>query len=340
MQLGVVGQAPYQGHLAGAAGGQPLGDEAGGVDQQAGAGAFLQAVLAQVAHLDAEARQGVGLGGAAAAFALDDVGLDVRRWVVEFDGDEALPGAGLEVLEGALVARVVGDAQQKAVVRLDDGAAFFDGQEAAVVGEGVDENRGVLAGLDHLVEVEDGAGFDGARHGAVDPAGAGGVQQVTPDEVAGGQVFVASNGDEGQLRSTGGLWILVARDVQLPAQLPRHVLHEARLAAAGRPLQQHRDALVVRPGEQFDLVGDRPVIRLAAHHEGFHGVFADLRFRRVCGHIGAGTPLALRFPVHANPFEISAILPALPRTINNGPVTAKADAYVSWHACNPECRSG
>ena len=160
-------------------------------------------MLAQVAHLDAEPRQGFGLVGTAAAFALDDVGLDVRRRVVELDGDEALPGAGLEVLEGALVARVVGDAQQKAVVRLDDGAAFFHRQEAAVVGERMNQNRGVLAGFDHLVEVEDGAGLDGARHGAVDPAGAGGVQQVAPDEVAGGQVFVAGNGDEGQWRVAG-----------------------------------------------------------------------------------------------------------------------------------------
>ena len=68
-----------------------------------------------------------------------------------------------------------------------------------MIGEGMDQNRGVLARLDHLVEIEDGARLDGARHGAVDPAGAGCVEQVASDKIAGRQVLVACNGDERQL---------------------------------------------------------------------------------------------------------------------------------------------
>ena len=128
----------------------------------------------------------------------DDLGLLVARRVVELDGDEALAGAVLEVLEGALVARVVGDDEQEAVGGLEDLGALLDRQQAAVVGEGVDEDGGVLAGLDDLVQVADGAGLDGAGQRAIDPARRLAFEEVAADEVAGGEVFVAGDGDDGQ----------------------------------------------------------------------------------------------------------------------------------------------
>src|SRR6266850_545590 len=45
------------------------------------------------------------------------------------------------------------------------------------------------------------------------------------------------------------------------AKLIRHVLYEARLAAAGRPLQQHRKSAKKSGTEDFDLVADRQIKR-------------------------------------------------------------------------------
>ena len=128
----------------------------------------------------------------------DDLRLLAAGRVVELDGDEALAGAVLEVLEGALVAGVVGDDEQEAFGRLEDLGALLDRQQAAVVGQGVDEDGGVLARLDDLVQVADGAGLDGAGQRAVDPAGGLALEQVAADEVAGREVLVAGDGDEGQ----------------------------------------------------------------------------------------------------------------------------------------------
>ena len=53
-----------------------------------------------------------------------------------------------------------------------------------MVGEGVDEDGGVLARLDDFVEVADGAGLHRARERSVDPAGRLAFEQVAADEVA------------------------------------------------------------------------------------------------------------------------------------------------------------
>ena len=66
-----------------------------------------EAVLAQVAHLLAQLRQVVRHALVDAGLVRDDLGFLLARRVVELDRDEALAGAVLEVLERALVARVV-----------------------------------------------------------------------------------------------------------------------------------------------------------------------------------------------------------------------------------------
>ena len=125
--------------------------------------------------------------------------LELARRVVELERDEALARRVLEVLEHALVARVVRDDEQEVVVRLEDLAALLDRQHAAVVGERVDEDGGVLARLDDLVEVADRAGAHRARERPVDPDRLVALEQVAADEVAGGQVLVAGDGDQRQL---------------------------------------------------------------------------------------------------------------------------------------------
>ena len=66
---------------------------------------------------------------------------------------------------------------------------------------------------------------------------------MAPDQVGRGQVVVT--GDR----------------VQRPTEPRRHVLHETRLAAAGRPLDQHRQAIAPGVLEQGDLVALRAIER-------------------------------------------------------------------------------
>ena len=130
-----------------------------------------------------------------------------------------------------------------------------------MVGQRVDDDGGVLAGLDDLVQVADRPGAHGSREWAVHPDGLVAGQQVAPDEVGGRQVLVARHRDEGRP-------VAVA---QLVAEAPRHVLDEPRLAAAGRPLEQHGQASGERRGEHLDLVADRQVPRGVAGRAWFHG---------------------------------------------------------------------
>jgi len=143
-------------------------------------------------------------------------------------------------------------------MRLDDLAALVDGQDAAVVGERVDQDDRVLPRLDDLVEVADGAVLDGLAERAVHPDRLVALDQVAADQVAAGQVLVAGDGDQ------------VVREpvVRGPAQRVRHVLDEARLAAARRALQQHGQATGVGGGEDVHLVADRQVEGRVAHGRG------------------------------------------------------------------------
>ena len=98
-------------------------------------------------------------------------------------------------------------------------------QDAAVVGERVQDDRHVLPGLDHLVEIADPALAHRPGERAVEPDGLAALEQVAAGQVGRGQVVMA--GDR----------------VQPPAELGRHVGDEAGLAAAGRALEQQRQPL-------------------------------------------------------------------------------------------------
>jgi hypothetical protein len=80
--------------------------------------------------------------------------------------------------------------------------------------------------------------------GAVHPDGLAALDQEAPDQIRGGQVVVAGDGDQGALEPPG------------------HVLHEAGLAAAGGALEQHREAVAVGRLEDGDLVAHRLVVGL------------------------------------------------------------------------------
>ena len=112
-----------------------------------------------------------------------------------------------------------------------------------MVGQWMDHDRRVLAGLDDLVEVTDRALAHGPRQRAVDPLRLTAAQQETPDEIGGRQVVVAGDGDE------------------RPVEVVGHRLDEARLPAARGSLEHDRHALPEGRLEDLLLVSDRHVVR-------------------------------------------------------------------------------
>ena len=142
-------------------------------------------------------------------------------------------------------------------------AEFFHGQHAAVVGQRVDDDGGVLAGLDNLVEIANGTAAHGAGQGTVDPDGFAAGDEVAPDQVGGGEVVVAGHRDQRALEA------------------PCHVLHEAGLAAAGRALEQDWQLVLVGGVEDGDLVADGFVV-------GFFGDEIFFGFEGFDGHLFGG----------------------------------------------------
>src|SRR5450755_1017556 len=109
----------------------------------------------------------------------------------------------------------------------------------------MNDDGGVLAGFDDLVEIADRAMAHGQGQRAVVPDRAGWVEQIASGKVGGGHVLMRRDRDQGLGQAEG------------------HVLDEAGLAAAGRPLQHHRQALVVGRGEDLYFVAERLIIGLS-----------------------------------------------------------------------------
>ena len=178
----------------------------------------------------------------------DDLLLHIRCGKAEFDGDHALARRVLEVLQHALVARVVRHDEAEAGRRVERHAQPLDRQLPPVIGQRMQHDRGVLAGLDDLVEVADRAVPHRPRQRAVDPFGVAAAQQEPSDEIGGGQVVMAGDGD------------------QRPVEIVRHRLDEPRLAASGRALEHNRQPLPERRLEHLLLVGDGHVVRARRFH--------------------------------------------------------------------------
>jgi hypothetical protein len=87
----------------------------------------------------------------------DDLGLDIGGRVVEVQGAETLFGRRLQILDQALVAGVVRDDDLEIGVCLDQLALLLERQLTAMVGERMDDQGCILAGLHDLVEIADGA---------------------------------------------------------------------------------------------------------------------------------------------------------------------------------------
>src|SRR6185295_14742046 len=103
------------------------------------------------------------------AFALDDRGLTFRRGEVEVERYESLPCAGFQVLQHALIARVVRHDQLKARCSLDRLAGLVDRQDASMVGQRMQYDYRVLPRFDDLIEIADCALAYRSREQAVLP---------------------------------------------------------------------------------------------------------------------------------------------------------------------------
>ena len=135
---------------------QALSDKTSREDQCSGRRHFAQWGAVKVPDGIADSHQGARRRDVNSCFVRDhlDLGFDGRE--AEFDCDEALPGRLLHILQDALIPRVVGHHQLKTLCRRQCGGEPVDGELAAVIGQRVDDDRGVLARLDDLVEIADG----------------------------------------------------------------------------------------------------------------------------------------------------------------------------------------
>ena len=103
------------------------------------------------------------------ALALNDCNFVLQRRKVEVDGDEALPRAGLQVLQHALIAWVVRDHELKARRGLEGLAGLVDGQHVAMIGERMQDHHSILTRLNDFIEIADRSIADGSRQRAVLP---------------------------------------------------------------------------------------------------------------------------------------------------------------------------
>src|SRR5207249_7657125 len=106
LALGIVGERLADRDLARAARRHTALHELGGIDEEPRADPLLEPARLQMPHLLAELRQLERDLHRRAALVRDHLRLAVARRIVELDGDEALPGRVLQVLQHALVARV------------------------------------------------------------------------------------------------------------------------------------------------------------------------------------------------------------------------------------------
>src|SRR5438034_135577 len=237
LNIPVIRQRPYDRHLARPPRRYPFVDQSPGVDQQTRAHPLREPVLLQMAHLFAELREIRRNALGHLALVPDDPCLQFARRVPKFHRHKALAGAVLQVLKRTLVSRVVRDHEQEAFLRLDDLPQLLDRQDAPVVSERVNQYGCVLARLDDLVEIADRTRLHSTGDRAVDPARRVPLQQIPADQVRSRKVLMTGDGYH-----RPALQVAVAGCGYIPddcyrtAQLVRHVLDEARLAAAGRPL--------------------------------------------------------------------------------------------------------
>ena len=164
--------------------------------------------------------------------------------IIEIQAAEALFGRLFQIFHQALIARIVGDDQLKIGMRLDQFALLVQRQRAPVIGQRMDDHRGVLARFDNFVQITDGTQPSRRRQRSVLPLGAVFIQQKASHQIGSSHILVAGDGNQRTL------------------QFPGHILDKTGLATAGRPLEHHRHACVISSLVQGYLIAYRSVERL------------------------------------------------------------------------------
>src|SRR5437867_11124648 len=235
LHVGIVGDRPRHGRLAGADWRHALPDQVAGIDQESGTAPLFQSVVPQVPYLLAQLHQLLSHIFIRTRLMLDHLGFNLTRRIAELDGHEALLGALLQIFEDALVAGIVRDDQHELIDRLDYLPLLFNRQQASVVAQRMNDHGSIFPGLDDLVEIDDASVLDAECQRPIYPDRLLPLQEVSTHEIGGREVLVAGDGDEGALQPVG------------------HVLHEARLPAAGRPLQHDRHPALSGNREESDF---------------------------------------------------------------------------------------
>ena len=122
-------------------------------------------------------------------------------------------------------------------------AGALERQDAAVVGQRMQHDGDVLARLHDLVEIADAAFAHRAGQRAIDPDRVAALEQIASGQIGRREIVVAGDG------------------VQRQPEPRRHVGDEAGLAAAGRALEQQRQAPPPGMLEQRAFVAARDVGR-------------------------------------------------------------------------------
>ena len=104
---------------------------------------------------------------------------------VEFDRQKALARRRLQGLQNVLIAGIVRCDQHELRAGFERFAGPFDWQNAAVIGERMQDNRHILSGFDDFVEVADGTFAHRAGQRSINPFGFAAFQQVAPDQIGG-----------------------------------------------------------------------------------------------------------------------------------------------------------
>ena len=222
------------------------------MNEQARRGTLVEPLSLEVASHVSELDELDRAGTVDAGLLFDDGLLQSRGRVVKFERDKSLAGRLLEILENTLVAGVVGHREAELRCRTQHFAELLDRKFTAVVSKRVNDDGCILAGLHDFIEIADGAVADGACQWPVDPCRFTALDEVPAHEIGCREVIVTGDSD------------------QWTSESPGHVLHEARLAAARRALEQHRKAVAIGRVENLDLLADRLVVGLILDHGGLH----------------------------------------------------------------------
>ena len=164
--------------------GTPSTIEPSGGDQHSGGCHLPEPSRFQSTDRLCESHQLGRCSGVHAGLVGDDFFLHTHGWKIELNGDHALPGRVLEVLQNALVSGVVGNHEAELRWRIDHKAKPVDRELTAVICQRVEDDGRVLSSLDNLVEVADRPVAHGPSERAVYPVGLAALQEEPTHEIA------------------------------------------------------------------------------------------------------------------------------------------------------------